>query len=86
MDDDHLIHIFTDVTPIKEAQLQLEKTVEDLKHSNANLEEFPFAASHDLKEPVRKVRIFSERLKGELSTKLSKSQRHLFDRLEHSSN
>jgi hypothetical protein len=39
MDDDHLIHIFTDVTPIKESQLQLEKTVEELKRSNQNLED-----------------------------------------------
>jgi PAS domain S-box-containing protein len=41
MDDDHLIHIFTDVTPIKESQLQLEKTVEELRRSNRNLESLP---------------------------------------------
>ncbi|HYC28612.1 MAG TPA: PAS domain-containing protein, partial [Chitinophagaceae bacterium] len=55
LDYNHLIQIFTDVTPIKEAQLQLEKSIEDLKRSNQNLEEFAYAASHDLKEPMRKI-------------------------------
>ncbi|MGZ3838196.1 MAG: PAS domain-containing sensor histidine kinase [Flavisolibacter sp.] len=86
MDKDHLIHIFTDVTPIKEAQLQLEKSIEELRHSNANLEEFAYAASHDLKEPIRKIHFFSDRLKSELEDKLTENQRLLFERLTHASN
>ena len=82
MDDDHLIHIFTDVTPIKEAQLQLERSVEDLKRSNASLEEFAYAASHDMKEPIRKIHFFSDRLKGELKEKLTDTQLRLFERME----
>lgn len=82
MDDDHLIHIFTDITPIKETQLQLERTVEDLKQSNANLEEFAYVASHDMKEPIRKINFFSDRLKNELEELLSENQVRLFGRLE----
>jgi PAS domain S-box-containing protein len=85
MDDNHLIHIFTDVTPIKEAQLQLERTVEDLRRSNKNLEEFAYAASHDLKEPIRKIHLFSDRLRQELQEQLSKEQQHLFNRMERAS-
>lgn len=81
MDKDHLIHIFTDVTPIKEAQLQLERTIEELKRSNANLEHFAYAASHDLKEPVRKINIFSNRLKTELDESLTEDQRRIFGRM-----
>jgi PAS domain S-box-containing protein len=81
MDDDHLIHIFTDVTPIKESQLQLEKTVEELRRSNRNLEEFAHAASHDLKEPVRKVHLFSNMLKQSFSS-LDTEQQRLFERVE----
>jgi PAS domain S-box-containing protein len=81
MDSDHLIHIFTDVTSIKEAQLQLERTVEELKRSNANLEQFAYAASHDLKEPVRKISTFSERLQRELVDVLSERQLQLFRRM-----
>jgi PAS domain S-box-containing protein len=86
LDRNHLIHIFTDVTSIKEAQLRLESLVEDLKRSNANLEEFAYAASHDLKEPIRKIHLFSDRLKHELEEKLTETQKHVFERLEHASN
>ncbi len=85
MDDNHLIHIFTDVTPIKESQLQLERTIEELQRSNASLEEFAYAASHDMKEPIRKIHFFADRLKSELQEKLTESQCRLFDRLENAS-
>jgi light-regulated signal transduction histidine kinase (bacteriophytochrome) len=80
MDRDHLIHIFTDVTPIKEAQLQKDKLVEELKRSNQSLEQFAHAASHDMKEPLRKIRIFSERLK--LTQSLNDANGALLDRID----
>jgi PAS domain S-box-containing protein len=86
MDENHLIHIFTDVTPIKEAQLQLEKSLQELQYANANLEEFAYAASHDLKEPARKLQFYSNRLKEDLKEKLNPAQINLFERLESSSN
>jgi PAS domain S-box-containing protein len=85
MDDDHLIHIFTDITPIKEAQLRLEHLVEDLKRSNSNLEEFAYAASHDMQEPIRKIQFFSDRLQEELGNALTDRQKYLFDRLQNAS-
>jgi PAS domain S-box-containing protein len=85
MDDAHLIHIFTDVTPMKEAQLKLERSLDDLKHLNANLEEFAYAASHDLKEPLRKIQFFTSRLREEFRDDLNSKQSELFDRLQKSS-
>ena len=85
MDNAHLIHIFTDVTPIKNAQIQLEKSLEDLKYANSNLEEFAYAASHDLKEPIRKIQVFSNRLREGLKDKLSADHIDLFSRLENAS-
>lgn len=82
MDEHHLIHNFTDVTPIKESQLKLEKLLEDLRFSNANLEEFAYAASHDLKEPIRKFQFYTNRLREELSDRLEPNHVSLFDRVE----
>jgi light-regulated signal transduction histidine kinase (bacteriophytochrome) len=82
MDDDHLIHIFSDVTPVKEAQLELERTVEELKRSNINLEQFAYAASHDLKEPIRKVHVFSGWLRERLESRLDNEEKNYFARME----
>jgi signal transduction histidine kinase len=79
---DEVLITFTDYTALKEAQLQLEKSVEDLQRSNANLEEFAYAASHDLKEPVRKVHFFTDRLRNQYSTSLSAEGIQILDRLQ----
>ena len=86
MDRDHLIHIFTDITAIKESQLQQEKLVEELKRSNSYLEDFAHAASHDMKEPLRKIRTFIDRLKHSLGTRLTENEQQLFERVDASAN
>ncbi|TDH29122.1 PAS domain S-box protein [Segetibacter sp. 3557_3] len=51
-----------DITERKRIEDALyEKTIE-LQQSNANLEEFAYVASHDLKEPLRKIATFGDRL------------------------
>jgi signal transduction histidine kinase len=82
MDHDHVIHIFTDVTPIKEVQLQLEKSVHELKRSNTSLEDFAHAASHDLKEPLRKIRTFMDRLKTSMETRINETETQMMRRIE----
>ncbi|SER73493.1 PAS domain-containing protein [Natrinema salaciae] len=44
-----------DVTDQREYQRQLEGLVDDLEESNRRLEQFAYAASHDLQEPLRMV-------------------------------
>lgn len=52
-----------DVTQLKEAQRLLEEKINELNISNKDLEQFAYVASHDLQEPLRKIRAFGERLK-----------------------
>jgi two-component system CheB/CheR fusion protein len=90
------VEFVVDITKAKQAEEELERKVqertldlenanEDLRRSNQNLEEFAYAASHDLKEPIRKIHFFSDRLKNRLSNKLEAEDLRYFDRMEQSS-
>lgn len=54
----------------------------ELARSNQNLEQFAYAASHDLKEPLRKIQIFSDRLKTRLQSSLTDEAKTYFDRIQ----
>jgi PAS domain S-box-containing protein len=57
----------------------------DLMRSNENLQQFAYAASHDLKEPLRKIQYFTDRLKNTAREKLTESENRLFGRIEKAS-
>lgn len=63
------------------ANASLQKTNTELFRTNSNLEEFAYAASHDLKEPIRKIMYFSNRLKEQLAPRLTDEERLLLDKL-----
>jgi signal transduction histidine kinase len=73
---------FIDYTDIKKLQLEMGSLVEELKRSNNNLEEFAHAASHDLKEPVRKIQFFTERLKTKIGDRLNEEELDVLSRME----
>lgn len=79
--EDGLLVTITDLTTIKKLQIDLETLVNDLKKSNANLEEFAYVASHDLQEPLRKLQVFTERLRKDVGDELSEENQRVFERM-----
>ena len=74
-----------DITDRKEMEKELQTLVKYLAESNQNLEDFTLAASHDLKEPLRKIISFSDRLKVSFGEKLQGKEKDYFERLGNAS-
>lgn len=81
LDNEHLITIFTDVTKAQEAELQQQQLIEELRRSNESLEDFSYAASHDLKEPIRKIQFFTTLLKERLQNHPKEDEKKLLERI-----
>jgi light-regulated signal transduction histidine kinase (bacteriophytochrome) len=54
--------VFRDVSAARSSQQQLRAVSEELERSNRELQDFATIASHDLQEPLRKIRAFGDRL------------------------
>ncbi len=59
----------------------LENKIENLNRSNSELEQFAYSASHDLQEPLRKIKSFSDRITQKHASELSTESRLLLDRI-----
>ena len=59
-----------DITAKKQAERDLQALMEELKRSNSDLEQFAYAASHDLQEPLRVVAGFVGLLEKRYKEKL----------------
>ncbi len=57
------VGVHTDITDRRAAEAEIANTNALLQRSNADLEQFAYAASHDLQEPLRMVSIYSQMLK-----------------------
>lgn len=83
--DDGLIVTYTDVTEKNVAEARLTQYAEELKRSNQDLEQFAYVASHDLQEPLRKIRAFGDRLAARYEDKLDEVGAEYITRMQQAS-
>jgi signal transduction histidine kinase len=71
-----------DVTVVRETERRLEEIINELNMSNKELEQFAYVASHDLQEPLRKIRAFGDRLQSKYSEKLDDEGQDYIQRMQ----
>jgi signal transduction histidine kinase/CHASE3 domain sensor protein len=80
--NDGFIVTFSDVTYDKETEIKLLNYTQELKRSNEDLEQFAYVASHDLQEPLRKIRSFGDRLVSKYQEKLDTTGKDYIERMQ----
>lgn len=71
-----------DITYQKEHELELLRKNSELRASNENLEQFAYVASHDLQEPLRKIRAFGDRLVTKYKQELDERGQDYISRMQ----
>jgi signal transduction histidine kinase len=80
-----IIMIIRELRERVRTQKMLEKSVFELKRSNDEIEQVSYAASHDLQEPIRKIRTFSTLLLKRYDGRLNSEEKDIVERLEKAS-
>lgn len=68
---------------VKELNKQLLDNIARLESTNKELDRFAFMASHDLQEPLRKMRVFSDRLNQKYKDILDDEARVYISKIQH---
>ncbi len=75
-----VVLVFRDVTERRRSEEQLRRLNRDLTRTNQDLQQFSYAASHDLKEPLRTVSNYLQLIRSRYSGKLlDREASQLFD-------
>jgi PAS domain S-box-containing protein len=71
-----------DLTERRKLEEERERVLARLERSNRDLQEFAMIASHDLQEPLRKIRMFGERIRVDFASELPETARDYLSRME----
>ena len=81
-----LVLTFTDTTQKKETAEELKSSNEKLEQTNYDLLQFASVASHDLKEPLRKIQVYGNMLNDRVENKIASSEKNYLDKIIGASN
>ncbi len=73
--------ILHDLSAQKAAEEKVRRYAKELERSNLELQDFAYVSSHDLQEPLRKIRAFGDRLYAKEADKLSEKGRDYLERM-----
>lgn len=71
-----------DITERRLAERKMQRYLEKIEQSNRDLEQFAHVASHDLREPLRKIRTFCDRLETKNGMHLNDDGREYLRRMK----
>jgi signal transduction histidine kinase len=78
---DGLTASFQDITQLKKYEEELKENIHQLERSNNELEQYAYVASHDLQEPLRKIRAFGSYLQETQSEHLDEKGKVQLDKI-----
>jgi PAS domain S-box-containing protein len=78
------IAFIRDTTAQKKAQLELEEKKSELETSNGRLQQYAHVTSHDMKEPIRQMKVFSSMLQAKFAGQLPEEARFYLEKIDKS--
>ena len=82
MPDGGTIATYQDITEMELNSAKMFNYTQKLEHSNRELADFAYVASHDLQEPLRKIEAFGERLANKYTSVLPDEGKMFIDRMQ----
>jgi signal transduction histidine kinase len=82
MSDGGTIATYQDITETERNATMMLQYTQKLEHSNRELADFAYVASHDLQEPLRKIEAFGERLVNKYGQLMPEDGKMFIDRMQ----